>query len=218
MIFKEVNKTENVGTIEYAIKHPEEFIMMNENVENSDNDWLYYNEPEPAGNQYLWGNPYSVHHMVNIGKIMKTIYDPCPAGYKVPPQDVYGAFLKNPVIEYVGEYNNQTNAYIQKEDFYPLLATEYGAYFHYGKNGDHSVYFISGSHRYGRIEFKGLKPFFYTGHTSGTGTKGRRNGNNSVLTLSLFIKNPIVADYGFGGGDGWDDRATAGSIRCVRDE
>ena len=50
---------------------------------------------------------------------MKTIYDPCPAGYKVPPQDVYGAFLKNPVIEYVGEYNNQTNAYIQKEDFYP---------------------------------------------------------------------------------------------------
>lgn len=216
--FKEVNKTENVGTIEYAIKHPEEFIMMNENVENSDNDWLYYNEPEPAGNQYLWGNPYSVHHMVNIGKIMRTIYDPCPAGYKVPPQDVYGAFLKNPVIEYVGEYNNQTNAYIQKEDFYPLLATEYGAYFHYGKNGDHSVYFISGSHRYGRIEFKGLKPFFYTGHTSGTGTKGRRNGNNSVLTLSLFIKNPIVADYGFGGGDGWDDRATAGSIRCVRDE
>ena len=92
--FKEVNKTENVGTIEYAIKHPEEFIMMNENVENSDNDWLYYNEPEPAGNQYLWGNPYSVHHMVNIGKIMKTIYDPCPAGYKVPPQDVYGAFLE----------------------------------------------------------------------------------------------------------------------------
>ena len=50
--FKEVNKTENVGTIEYAIKHPEEFIMMNENVENSDNDWLYYNEPQPAGNQY----------------------------------------------------------------------------------------------------------------------------------------------------------------------
>lgn len=49
MNFKEVNKTENVGTIEYAIKHPEEFIMMNENVENSDNDWLYYNEPEPAG-------------------------------------------------------------------------------------------------------------------------------------------------------------------------
>lgn len=41
--------------------------------------------------------------------------------------------MKNPVIEYVGEYNNQTNAYIQKEDFYPLLATEYGAYFHYGK-------------------------------------------------------------------------------------
>ena len=120
---------------------------------------------------------------------MKTIYDPCPAGYKVPPQDVYGAFLKNPVIEYVGEYNNQTNAYIQKEDFYPLLATEYGAYFHYGKNGDHSVYFISGSHRYGRIEFKGLKPFFYTGHTSGTGTKGRRNGNNSVSYSSgLWIR------------------------------
>lgn len=52
---------------------------------------------------------------------------------KFPRKMFMGRFLKNPVIEYVGEYNNQTNAYIQKEDFYPLLATEYGAYFHYGK-------------------------------------------------------------------------------------
>ena len=47
-----------------------------------------------TGNQYLWGNnPYSQYKMVNV-ETMKTLYDPCPVGYKVSPPDVYGAFLK----------------------------------------------------------------------------------------------------------------------------
>lgn len=52
-----------------------------------------------TGNQYLWGNnPYSQYKMINV-ETMKTLYDPCPAGYKVSPPDVYGAFLKYPIID-----------------------------------------------------------------------------------------------------------------------
>ena len=36
--------------------------------------------------------------MVNV-ETMKTLYDPCPVGYKVSPPDVYGAFLKYPIID-----------------------------------------------------------------------------------------------------------------------
>jgi hypothetical protein len=53
------------GEVEYTIKHPNVFIT-------SDNDWLY-----AARDNTLWG------HSVNHSK-PKTIYDPCPSGWRVP--------------------------------------------------------------------------------------------------------------------------------------
>ena len=217
--FKEIHKTKDIGTIEYAIKHPEEFIVTDMDTKNSAYDWLYYDGSNPAGNEYLWGNPYAGHDVVNIGKKMKTNYDPCPAGYKVPPQDIYGAFLKNPVLKYdKGDINN-VYADVQITDFYPYSVTKYGLYFHFGEKGEHSMYFMSGSHRSGIVDYEvRLEPLFYTGHTSGSNVSARGNGRNTVMCLALSIEAPLTILYGFGGGEGWTDRVTAGSIRCVRDE
>lgn len=216
--FKEITKTENIGTIEYAIKHPEEFIVSTENSGVSDNDWLYYKSSFPAGNHFLWGNPFSKCKMQKIGTIIKTIYDPCPAGYKVPPQDIYGAFLKKPVIKYGGMYNSHISADIKNEDFYPFLTTKYGIYFHYGKNGEHSVYFIAGSTRYGRSEYDyRLLTDYYTGHTSGDDAFGLGDGSNGIQTFSFSIDTSHLVNYDFGGGIG-QDRVIAGQIRCVRNE
>lgn len=53
------------GTMEYAVQHPTQFIMSN----NLNNEWLYTGTKDK--NTTLWGED-------------KTIYDPCPLGWRVP--------------------------------------------------------------------------------------------------------------------------------------
>lgn len=215
--FKKIDKTVYIGTIEYSIKHPDTFILGGAN--NSSYDWLYYTMP--LGNQYLWGNPNSKYDMVDI-KSLKTIYDPCPAGYKVPLQDIYGVFLKNPVIQHSGELGIPIlSAWIDLDDFYSPKPTTHGMYLYYGENGVRSVYFISNSVRSGRTDSHPgeLKPFHYAGYTSGTMLSHQNSGMNTIISLSFGIQHRVSLNYGFGGENSLSpDRAAAGSIRCVRDE
>ena len=215
--FKKIDKTVYIGTIEYSIKHPDTFILGGAN--NSSYDWLYYTMP--LGNQYLWGNPNSKYDMVDI-KSLKTIYDPCPAGYKVPLQDIYGVFLKNPVIQHSEELGIPIlSAWIDLDDFYSPKPTTHGMYLYYGENGVRSVYFISNSVRSGRTDSHPgeLKPFHYAGYTSGTMLSHQNSGMNTIISLSFGIQHRVFLNYGFGGENSLSpDRAAAGSIRCVRDE
>ena len=215
--FKKIDKTVYIGTIEYSIKHPDTFILGGAN--NSSYDWLYYTMP--LGNQYLWGNPNSKYDMVDI-KSLKTIYDPCPAGYKVPLQDIYGVFLKNPVIQHSEELGIPIlSAWIDLDDFYSPKPTTHGMYLYYGENGVRSVYFISNSVRSGRTDSHPgeLKPFHYAGYTSGTMLSHQNSGMNTIISLSFSIQHRVSLNYGFGGENLLSpDRAAAGSIRCVRDE
>lgn len=215
--FKKIDKTVYIGTIEYSIKHPDTFILGGAN--NSSYDWLYYTMP--LGNQYLWGNPNSKYDMVDI-KSLKTIYDPCPAGYKVPLQDIYGVFLKNPVIQHSEELGIPIlSAWIDLDDFYSPKPTTHGMYLYYGENGVRSVYFISNSVRSGRTDSHPgeLKPFHYAGYTSGTMLSHQNSGINTIISLSFGIQHRVSLNYGFGGENSLSpDRAAAGSIRCVRDE
>ena len=64
--------TSTVGTVEYATKNPTTLIMG-----NNSNDWLY-NDDEAEG---LWAT-------------QKTIYDPCPAGWRVPDAGENGIWAK----------------------------------------------------------------------------------------------------------------------------
>lgn len=78
----------DVMTVEWSIAHPTTFMnnAMYEDWEEwtSVADWLYGNHPN------LWGNITTNKN--NISKVSnKSIYDPCPVGWKVPsPEDFWG--------------------------------------------------------------------------------------------------------------------------------
>lgn len=223
---KEEMKNESIGTLEYAIKHPDVFIKSGSRY--SSNDWLYYTNKKGGddsftGNQYLWGNnPYSRYKMKNI-ETMKTLYDPCPAGYKVSPPDIYGAFLKKPIINStLTDISGNIIGHIgqMKDDcFYDPSFTKYGAYFYNSReNSERKIYFISAGTRLGESpKIMGFQPG-YTGHLCGTMTSILGDGMNTVMT---FYFSPLYNVFytSFGGGTGLSEiRSSAASIRCVRDE
>ena len=74
----------------FAIRYPQRPFTM---VGNSLGNWYGY------PNIYLWGNPdYSKNHPVK--ELTKTIYDPCPVGYMVPPANTFLIFKDDAKVEY----------------------------------------------------------------------------------------------------------------------
>jgi len=71
--------------INYVTKNPTHFIVVNGQYNN---DW--------AGktNQNLWGNPQGYDFPRN-STLHRTIFEPCPAGYRVAPKDLWIAFTDN---------------------------------------------------------------------------------------------------------------------------
>ena len=85
------------GTEAWAIKYPTTFITYN----SSTGDWM------STKNDNLWGTPWLAGGKVsgyNFNQGTKSIYDPCPIGYRVPPQDTWdkqtgnGSFSSNGII------------------------------------------------------------------------------------------------------------------------
>ena len=87
-----VDSKSSTGTIEYAIAHPTTFIYYNPN----NKDW-YYSSGESTNNS-RW-------------KTEKTIYDPCPAGWRIPDggkEGIWSKALENPYREWNSEiYENK---------------------------------------------------------------------------------------------------------------
>ena len=79
------------GTIEYATAHPTTFITNTHN--RSNHDW-YYTGSSLTDNT-RWTEPSSE----------KSIYDPCPSGWRVPDNDVWSNALGSSSISYYGEYD-----------------------------------------------------------------------------------------------------------------
>lgn len=210
--FKKEKRTEAM-TLEYMIQHPDVFVTGQ--AGHSFMDWLYNKPVNSWGNQYLWGNPYSGATITNI-ETLKTIYDPCPAGYKVIPQDVYAVFLKNPIIIRIDDDIVEKTRETVTGDFYPPTYTQHGVYMHYGGiDSNKKVYFIYGGSRYGRVEREqNMILSRYSGHTSAT--------NNAYVHVSSgtkgFVVTPSFIHYQLGYIEGLEDRVSACSIRCVRDE
>lgn len=70
-------------SIRYAVQYPCLFIL---GSYNTDNDWYGTAAGAEGRNNDLWGNA--------DGAAVKTIYDPCPVGYKVAPQEAFTGFSK----------------------------------------------------------------------------------------------------------------------------
>ena len=101
-VFSETQNTSSTGTIEYAIHHPTQTI--GENPDHSVHDWLYYTNGD------LWGSS-------------KTIYDPCPAGWKVPEASLYSGFTSSG--DYVRDSENHGIVFHASTPatFYPAAGT-----------------------------------------------------------------------------------------------
>ena len=90
-------------------------------------------------NNYLWGNPdYQELHPLN--ELAKTIYDPCPPGYIVPPGDTFVIMRDESNIRFI------TNGFMLRGDygqtsFYPFAGRVYqSSYEAFGHNQD-EIYF-----------------------------------------------------------------------------
>ncbi|MCI7635129.1 MAG: fibrobacter succinogenes major paralogous domain-containing protein [Bacteroidales bacterium] len=82
---KVVSCTSNTGNIEYAIAHPQYFISANKNFETGKGncDWLFDEKTD-----------YTIKEKTRWLKD-KTIYDPCPAGWRVPDGGSEGIWVKS---------------------------------------------------------------------------------------------------------------------------
>lgn len=74
------------GTEAWAVKYPTILISMVQLSDGGDGgDWMN------VRNGYLWGTPWTPNGIAwsyNANQGVKSIYDPCPVGYRVPPCDV----------------------------------------------------------------------------------------------------------------------------------
>ena len=88
-----VESTSKTGTIEYAVSHPTTFITCN----TANNDW-YYTDTE---------NIDDTRWTTSESESEKSIYDPCPAGWRVPEGGDSGVWskAKGSTSDYSGTYD-----------------------------------------------------------------------------------------------------------------
>ncbi|WP_319504898.1 DUF4906 domain-containing protein [Bacteroides graminisolvens] len=78
------------ASITYSVKNPTKFILN----ASTTNDWLNATA-YTAQRDNLWGNPNATATQPNSAKGSKSIYDPCPPGWRVPSQESYQIFTQN---------------------------------------------------------------------------------------------------------------------------
>ena len=154
--------------IDYVTAHPTEFIVVPDSKYG--NDW--------AGktNDYLWGNPQGYNYP-RKATLHRSIFDPCPAGYRVAPKDLWIAFTKSgnnttaatsPEESWAENVFNIANR-VAGTNTWPTtknqtsLTTQRGYFFHY------------------ETETNGTKKW-HTGDTDFYPASGSRNRTNGSLT------------------------------------
>ena len=86
----------NCNTIDNAIAYPRNYYITN-GVENTFSDWYIGNHIRDKSDRKddLWGNPFTVPGEVNSNDGIKSVYDPCPKGYKVISPKVVKEIVEN---------------------------------------------------------------------------------------------------------------------------
>lgn len=134
-------KTNTSHAFAFAIRYPDRFFSMEG---NSEGNW--YN----TANLYLWGNPdYGKNHLVQ--DLTKTIYDPCPVGYMVPPANAFLIFEDEERTQYT-ESGLVVRGDYGQTDFYPYAGRVYGGY---NTVGAEVVFWHTNAGRYGSYEYTG---------------------------------------------------------------
>ncbi len=213
-LFSTEKVSATTGTIAYVTEHPTHFISpviagesYNVTPANHANDADWYWEH----NDSLWGGTsYELAtkkfvvsaniELTDNGAKEKSIFDPCPAGWMVPPGDMWLGFTQNGL---------NASSYATINSRHKSDNTGYRGFQMYVQewNNGEWVYFPSQG-----LRTMGGKPWRNgmcgNYHTS-TASKG---GRVNILHLHTpGALSPFETDYGYTG------RAVGGPVRCVRD-
>ena len=117
---------EGQQSMEFAVENPTTIYGMT----GKDNEW--FNGSVSTITADLWGNPYALHngndhlYQAPLEELRKTIYDPCPPGYMVPPEWAWETLnMDNCTVSKYGLTFDEDNG----QSFYPFAG--------YGDEGDH---------------------------------------------------------------------------------
>lgn len=200
------------NTLDYAIAHPT-VCLSNYAQYAASRDWLRAGLSDDA----LWGNPAGGekddrNDFVNKGA--KSFYDPCPAGWRVPPADVFRSFTTSGGYSWtIGEFDvRDTNGdgELSLEDYDHGWTFNLGpatwSYFPAAARYDGSYAMLMGS-------VSGLWGSYW-GNAPYPGDMFR-GGAYAVLSFQVKDQagNEMVTATPAGGGA----RADAYSVRCIRE-
>lgn len=209
-------------TISYAIKHPLTFIVYDSS--DASKNWIYGarvgTTAWKASNQ-LWGgnlNNESNSLRLDTKFTKKTIYDPCPQGWCLPPQDTWTNFTTTLL-----NGDTSSNYNINISNLYNCPPVDKGNY----TDGDEKGFVTSGG-VYGRRFYI----IGYTGDTAFHPASGYRIGSHGQVYgvgafSNLWSSSPTQASLNEGGCLSISinsvfpvssaPRANAYSVRCVQE-
>ncbi len=201
--------------INYVRKNPTVFIMENKNINSANYNWTGKDNP------HLWGNPqgynYPRQHEVN-----RSIFDPCPEGWRVAPKDLWIAFTKsggtmtaNAADESTWAENILNVANINTSTHVTTFDKEKGYFFHYQQNPDN-----------GNKMWRTGKTDFYPA----SGFRNLTNGSVTSVGSSAYCwsSSPYSTGHAIAGSLAftastvyplyYNNRAYGFTVRCVREE
>ena len=187
--------TIDVDMIGYATRNPTQFIYDTKDAHNY--DWVI------KKNDYLWGNG-SGYLYPRKAQIYKSIYDPCPEGYRVAPKDLWNRFTVDG-----GNYGSQDTDAKRDATFNASnrnsLGTQRGYFFYYTAwhDGDTDFYPASGyrNRTSGALTYVGSGGYSWSSSPAQSSTSA---GYLSFLATGVYPQCNDSRAYGF-------------PVRCVRE-
>ena len=177
------------ANITSAIANPTTFYLQRNTTQY---DWVGDTYANQRDN--LWGNPNTTTKTPNTARGSKSIYDPCPPGWRVAPQDTWTRFTTH-------GYNTSTAS-----EFNVKGSFNYGWNFIYAgpdKTGSEAFYPATGYRlrETGALSHVGASGFAWSSSSclAGSAYAGNLGFNSSVV-------NPLGSDH----------RAYGFSVRCVQ--
>lgn len=204
--------------LEYIIKNPTHFIVAPQNVNNG--DWYWGHEDRLWGGKSVTEATKQIgvggYYIYDTGATEKSLFDPCPAGWMLPPVDIWLGFtrgllfmnfLESNYAEYINCIERSSAENIANRGYHMYMD---GAKWDEGGTTElHASYFPSQGVRLGT-----------SGNCQRAGTCGNYHtsspGNNGwVGVLHLHTPQQVtLLDYST---PEYLIRSVGGSVRCVRE-
>lgn len=198
------------NSVEYAIAHPTE-VLSNYAQYSISRDWIRNSESDDS----LWGNPEGDYRDSETNtypnKGRKTCYDPSPAGWMVPPMDVFRDFTSSG--GYAWDFADFNVADINQDGKIDLGDYNYG--WHFVVNGKNAIYFPAATRydgSYGML--MGSMSGYWGNYWSNSPASTISGGAYSCL--SFQTKSQTGAEMITISPAGAGSRADAYSVRCIR--